>query len=80
MLGLPISATQCEQVFSMQNYIKNSTKSSLGVSTTEDLMRMLEGASVKEFDPTPAVDCWLTSKRSRWPTYKSSWTNDILCV
>ncbi|XP_053506635.1 zinc finger protein 862-like isoform X2 [Ictalurus furcatus] len=79
-LMLPISATQCERGISTQNRIKNSTRSSLWVSTTEDLMRIsLEGPSVEEFDPTPAVDCSLTSKPSRRPTYKS-WTNDILCV
>ncbi|XP_051533754.1 zinc finger protein 862-like [Myxocyprinus asiaticus] len=81
MLVLPISAAQCERGFSAQNQIKNSTRSCLGVSTTEDLMRIsLEGPSVEEFDPTPAVDRWLTSKRAKWPTYKSSWTTDILCV
>ncbi|KAJ8410071.1 hypothetical protein AAFF_G00211120 [Aldrovandia affinis] len=74
-------AAQCERGFSGQNCIKNSTRSCLGVSTTEDLMRIsLEGPSVEEFDPTPAVDRWLTSKRARWPTYKSSWTTDILRV
>eukprot|EP00063_Salmo_salar_P012906 XP_013987741.1 PREDICTED: zinc finger protein 862-like [Salmo salar] len=78
---LPISATQCEQGFSEQNRIKNSTRSCLGFSTTEDLMRIsLEEPSVEEFDPTPAVDRWLTYKRARQPTYKSSWTTDILCV
>nr|XP_033476284.1 zinc finger protein 862-like [Epinephelus lanceolatus] len=80
MLVLPISAAQCERGFSAQNWIKNSTRSSLAVSTTEDLMRIsLEGPSVEEFDPTPAVDCWLTSKRTRRPDYKSCW-DDILCV
>ncbi|KAK0144423.1 Zinc finger protein 862 [Merluccius polli] len=80
MLVLPISAAQCERGFSAQNRIKNSTRSSLAVSTTEDLMRIsLEGPSVEEFDPTPAVDRWLTSKRARRPDYKSCW-DDILCV
>ncbi|XP_029519015.1 uncharacterized protein LOC115131433 isoform X1 [Oncorhynchus nerka] len=36
MLVLPISAAQCERDFSAQNWITNSTRSCLGVSTTED--------------------------------------------
>ncbi|KAM9558481.1 zinc finger protein 862-like isoform 1-T4 [Salvelinus alpinus] len=81
MLALPISAAQCERGFSAQNRIKNLTRSCLGASTTEDLMRIsLDWPSVEEFDPTPAVDRWLTSKHARRPTYKSSWTTDILCV
>ncbi|KAM9524715.1 zinc finger protein 862-like [Salvelinus alpinus] len=62
MLVLPISATQCERGFYAHNQIKNLTRSCLGVSTTEDLMRISqEGSSVEEIDPTPAVDSWLTS-------------------
>jgi len=82
MLVLPISAAQCERGFSAQNRIKNSKRSSLGVSTTEDLMRIsLEGPSVEDFDPRPAVDRWMNSaKRARRLTYKSAWINDILCV
>lgn len=72
MLVLPISAAQCERGFSAQNHIKNSTRSCLGVSTTEDLMRIsLEGPSLEQFDPSPAVDRWLSSKQARRPAYKS---------
>lgn len=81
MLVLPISAAQCERGFSAQNRIKNSTRSCLGVSTTEDLMRIsLEGPSLEQFDPSPAVDRWLSSKRARRPAYKSFWASDILSV
>ncbi len=81
MLVLPISAAQCERGFSAQNRIKNSTRSCLGVSTTEDLMRIsLEGPSLEQFDPSPAVDRWLSSKRARRPAYKSCWVSDILSV
>ncbi|MEQ2301495.1 hypothetical protein AMECASPLE_036635 [Ameca splendens] len=53
LLVLPISAAQGEQGFSAQNRIKNSTRSSLHVSTTEDLIRMsTEGCSLEEFDPS----------------------------
>ncbi|KAL1268691.1 hypothetical protein QQF64_034054 [Cirrhinus molitorella] len=39
-------------------------EAAFGSSPTEDLMRIsLEGPSVEEFDPTPAVNRWLSSKR-----------------
>ncbi|XP_060777194.1 zinc finger protein 862-like isoform X1 [Neoarius graeffei] len=81
MLVLPISAAQCERGFSAQNRIKNSKRSCLAVSTTEDLMRIsLEGPSLEDFDPSPAVDRWMDSaKRSRRPDYKI-WERDIVCV
>ncbi|KAK0143947.1 hypothetical protein N1851_017727 [Merluccius polli] len=65
------AAAQCEQGFSAQNRIKNATRSCLGVSTTENLMWItVEGPSVEEFNPTPAVDRWLTSN---W-TMNCLWT------
>ncbi|XP_059930487.1 zinc finger protein 862-like [Gadus macrocephalus] len=82
MLALPISAAQCERGFSAQNRIKSSKRSSLAVSTTEDLMRItLEGPSLEDYDPSPAVDRWMNSaKRARRPDYKKLWDRDILCV
>ena len=42
--------------------IKTST-SSVGVSSTEDSISIsLEGPFIEEFDPTPAVESWLSSK------------------
>ena len=52
-----------------------------GVSTTEDLIRIsLEGPSIDEFVPTPALESWMSSEHPRQPIYKSTWTADILCV
>ncbi|XP_036960656.1 uncharacterized protein LOC119023096 isoform X2 [Acanthopagrus latus] len=67
MLVLPISAAQCERGFSAQNRIKSSKRSSHAVSTTKDLMRItLEGPRFEDYDPNPAVDCWINSaKRAR---------------
>ncbi|CAL8275527.1 unnamed protein product [Arctogadus glacialis] len=71
MLLLPISSAQCEQGFSAQNRIKNSVRSSLHVSTTEDLIRIsTEGSSLESFDPSTSAMQWLSSKRSRRPNYK----------
>ena len=82
MLALPISAAQCESGFSAQNRIKSFKRSSLAVSTTEGLMRItLEGPSLEDYDPSPAVDRWMNSaKRARRPDYKKLWDRDILCV
>ncbi|XP_049432728.1 uncharacterized protein LOC125889084 [Epinephelus fuscoguttatus] len=72
MLLLPISSAQCERGFSARNRIKNSVRSSLHVSTTEDLMRIsTEGGPLETFDPTNSAIHWLSSsKRSRRPNYK----------
>lgn len=82
MLVLPISAAQCERGFSAQNRIKSSKRSSLAVSTTEDLMRItLEGPSLEDYDPSPAVDRWMNSaKRARRLDYKKMWDRGVLCV
>ncbi|MEQ2242038.1 hypothetical protein ILYODFUR_031680 [Ilyodon furcidens] len=70
LLVLPISAAQCERGFSAQNHIKNSTRSSLHVSTTEDLIRIsTEGCSLEAK--------WLSSsKRTRRPLLKQ-WPADM---
>ncbi|XP_030288729.1 zinc finger protein 862-like [Sparus aurata] len=81
MLVLPISAAQCERGFSAQNRIKTSTRSSLAVSTTEDLMRIsLEGPPLESYDPSQAVERWLSSKQVRRPDYVDCWSRDILPV
>ena len=65
MLVLPISAVQYERGFSAQNIIKFKVRSSLDVSTLEDLARICtEGPSLFElFDPEPCVKQWLSSSK-----------------
>lgn len=64
MLVMPISAAQCERAVSAQNRIKSSLRVALGSSTLEDLICIAaEGPSVLNFDPTPAVDKWLTRNK-----------------
>lgn len=47
MLVLPISAAQCERGFSAQNRIKSKVRSSLSVTTLDDLVRIsTEGPSL----------------------------------
>ncbi|XP_076121139.1 zinc finger protein 862 isoform X2 [Alosa pseudoharengus] len=77
LLILPISAAQCERGFSAQKRIKSSLRSSLHVSTTEDLIRIsTEGPSLERFDPTKCAENWLSAgKRSRRPGYKA-WPSD----
>lgn len=71
ILVLLIAVAQCERGYSAQNCIKSSTRSCLGVSTTECLMWIsLEGPSVEQFDPSPAVDL-LAQFKAAQPTYKS---------
>ena len=82
MLVLPISAAQCKRGFSAQNHIKSSKRSSLVVSTTKDLTRItLEGPSLEDYDPSPAVARWINSaKHARRPDYKKMWDRDDLCI
>ena len=72
-----------ERGFSAQKRIKSDVRSSLHVSTTEDLIRIgMEGPELVAFDPTPVVDKWLNSgQRSRRPhlVYKT-WPEELLSV
>lgn len=77
MFVLPISAAQCERGFSAQNRIKSKVRSSLSVTTLEDLARIsTEGPSLMQFAPEPSVKSWLSaSKRRRRPNY-TGWPSD----
>ena len=69
MLVIPISSAQCERGFSAQKRIKSDVRSSLHVSTTEDLIRIsMEGPELEKFDPAPPVVKWFNcGQRSRRP-------------
>ena len=77
LLVLPISSAQCERGFSAQNRIKDSTRSCLLVSTTDNLVRIsTEGCELEEFDPTEAAAKWMSSsKRARRP-FTKQWPAD----
>ena len=59
MLALsPCSAT-CERGFSTLNVAKNPLRSTLKQENlTNQMLLMIEGPEVKDFDPNPVVDLW----------------------
>lgn len=66
LLGLPLSAAQCERAISAQNRIKNCHQASLAPKTVKDLIPIsTKGPAVSEFDPTPAVAEWFASSKKR---------------
>ncbi|KAJ8356589.1 hypothetical protein SKAU_G00193830 [Synaphobranchus kaupii] len=70
---------ECERGFSAQNRIKNTTRSSLHISTAEDLIRIsTEGCPLEQFNPSHVTAKWLSSsKRARRPNMKK-WPADML--
>ena len=83
MLVIPISSAKCERGFSAQRRIKSDVRSSLHVSTTEDLIRIsMEGPELQAFDPTPAVVKWFSSdQRPRRPNFAyRRWPDELISV
>ncbi|XP_046335796.1 zinc finger protein 862-like [Haliotis rufescens] len=72
MLVIPVTSASCERIFSAQKRIKSDSRSSLGVETLEDLIRISgDGPSLQDFTPQPAVLRWIKcSTRPRRPLYK----------
>lgn len=72
LLVLPVSAVQCEQVFSAQNHVKLDVRSSLATETLEDLIRIsADGPALKDFDPQNSAIKWTASSaRPRKLKYK----------
>ena len=74
MLVIPISFAQCERGFSAQRRIKSDVRSSVHVSTTEDIIRIsMEG---------PEFVKWLNSgQRSRRPNFAyRMWPDELTSV
>ena len=83
MLVIPISSAQCERGFSAQRRIKSEVRSSLHVSTTEDVICIsMEGPELQAFDPTSTVVKWFSSsKRPRCPTFAyRRWPDELISV
>lgn len=82
MLVIPISSAQCERGFSAQKRIKSDVRSSLHVSTTEDLIRIsMEGPELEKFDPAPPVVKWFNcGQRSRRPISYREWPAELISV
>lgn len=64
MFCMSPSTAVCERGFSTMNRIKTSTRNSLGSETLNDLMRIaIDGPSIDLFDPSSAIENWLTNTR-----------------
>ena len=86
LLVLPISAAQCERAVSCQNWIKSSTRVTVGVSVLEDLIRLSsEGPSGVDFDPGAVVNRWFArdkskGERARRPHFLNNWYSLLLTL
>ena len=74
ILTLPSHSADCERGFSLMKRVKTDWRSHLRSDTLTDLMTvMLHSADISEFDPSTAVNHWLTSgTRSRRPGFQRS--------
>ncbi|XP_059201277.1 zinc finger protein 862-like [Centropristis striata] len=69
VLCMPASTADCERGFNVMKIVKSDWRSSLKCETLSDLLMMhLSSPSIKDFDPSPAVQVWhASSLRSRRP-------------
>ena len=72
ILILPVSTACCEHGFSCVKQIKSNLRSTLTTETLDVLVRIsLDGRSLEEFDPMPAVKHWWEAgERSRRPGFR----------
>ncbi|CAG2191828.1 unnamed protein product [Mytilus edulis] len=62
MLTISSSSAACERVFSQMNIIKSPLRSKLTQENLQNQMQIVvNGVSIKEFDPRPSVIYWLKS-------------------
>ncbi|XP_071181304.1 zinc finger protein 862-like [Mytilus edulis] len=62
MLTISSSSAACERVFSQMNIIKSPLRSKLTQENLQNQMQIVvNGVSIKEFDPRPSVVYWLKS-------------------
>ena len=58
---LPVSNAKVERLFSLMNRVKTDSRASLGESRINSLLRIvMEGPTIDDFDPIPAIDLWAT--------------------
>ncbi|XP_061745138.1 zinc finger protein 862-like isoform X1 [Nerophis ophidion] len=69
VLCKPASIADCERGFNVMKMVKSDRRSSLKCETLSDLLVVhLSSPSIKDFDPSPAVQVWhASSLRSRRP-------------
>ena len=77
ILTIPATSTACERGFSHMKLIKSEKRSSMKEeSLSNSLMIKLEGPSIKEFDPLPAIELWF-NKAHRRPGTSHSKENKV---
>lgn len=66
LFSIPISNAKVERLFSRMKRVKTDSRASLNESTLNDLVRInMEGPSVREFEPTPAIELWASAATRR---------------
>ena len=70
ILLLPMNTAACERGFSKMNIIKSDYRAQLQSVSLNLMYLSIDGPSVQEFDPQPAIDYWASkSLRVRRPDY-----------
>ena len=68
---LPMSTAVCERGFSAMRRIKSDSRCGLKTDTLNSLLKIsIDGPSLAQFNPQPAVEHWLSSATHRRPESK----------
>ena len=66
LFAIPISNAKVERLFSLMNRVKTDARATLGESTLNNLITIrAEGPELQDYDPTPAIELWLSSAHRR---------------
>ena len=77
ILTIPATSAACERGFSQMKLIKTEKRSSMKEESLSNCFTTkLEGPSIKEFDPLPAIDIWF-NKAQRRPGTSHSKENKV---
>ena len=68
ILAIPASSTECEWGFTHMKLVKTDRRTLMKEDRLSNcLMIKLEGQSIQEFDPQPAINPWFNLKPHRRP-------------
>ena len=66
LFAMPISNAKVERLFSLMNRVKTDVRATLSDSTLNNLITIrAEGPELQDYDPTPAIELWLSSAHRR---------------
>ena len=66
LFAIPISNAKVERLFSLMNRVKRETRATLSEGTLNNLVIIrAEGPELQDYDPTPAIESWLSSAHRR---------------